>query len=141
MLFGEEQFGGIADLSESGLLHFVDAQLGGGAEAVLDAAQDAVHVVLVAFELYDGVDDVLEDFRTCQCAFLRDVADEDDGHAAGLGKAEQGRGALTHLCDGAGRGLDILGGDGLYGVDNDEFGLDVLDMLEDGFEGILAEDH
>ena len=87
--------------------------------------------MLVALELDDGIDDVFEDLRTCQRAFLGDVADEDDGYAAGLGKAEQGRGALTHLSDGASRGLDVLGHNGLDGVDDDQFGLFVLDMFED----------
>ena len=44
--------------------------------------------MLVALELYDGIDDVFEDFRTGEGAFLRDMTNEDDGDAAGLGKAE-----------------------------------------------------
>ena len=96
--------------------------------------------MLVAFKLNNGVDDVLQDFRTCQRAFLCDVSNEDDGHSAGLGKAEQGGGTLTDLGNAACRRLYIFGGNGLYGVDDDEFGLCFFDMLKDGFEGVLSED-
>ena len=67
------------------------------------------------------------------------MTNEDDGDAAGLGKAEQGRCALANLGDGAGRGFDVLGGNGLDGIDDDEVGLDFLDVVEDGFEGVFAE--
>jgi len=140
VVVGEQQLGWVGDLSQSVLLHLVDAQFGGGAEAVLDGSQDAVHVVLVALELYDGVDDVFQNLRTGEGAFLGDVANEDDGHAAGLGKAQQGRGALAHLGDGACGGLDVLGHDGLDGVDDDELWLHFLNVVEDGLELVLAEE-
>ena len=44
--------------------------------------------MLVALELDDGIDDVFQDLRTSECAFLGDVTNQDDGYAAGLGKAE-----------------------------------------------------
>ena len=95
--------------------------------------------MLVALELDNGIDDVFEDFRTGEGAFLRDMTNEDDGNAAGLGKAQQGRGALANLGNGAGRGFDVLGGNGLDGIDDDEVGLDFLDVVEDGFEGVFGE--
>ena len=47
-------------------------------EPVLDAAQDAVDVVVVAFELQHHVDDVFQDFRAGDDAVLGDVSDYDD---------------------------------------------------------------
>ena len=60
-------------------------------------------MVLVAFELYDGVDDVFENLRAGKRTLFVDVSDEDDRHAARLGKAQQGGSALSHLGDAAGR--------------------------------------
>ena len=116
VLLGEEQLGGVGDLSQARGLHLVDAQLRGRPEAVLHRAQYAVHVVLVALELYDGVHDVLQYLRSGQGTLLGDVPNEDDGHAAGLGEAQQRRGALAHLGYASGARLHLVGGDGLYGV-------------------------
>ena len=140
MLLCEQQFRGVGDLSQSCLLHLIDAQLGGGAETVLHGAENAVQVVLVALELDNRVDNVFQNLRTSQRSLLGDVANEDDGHAAGLGKAQQGRGALTYLGDAARTRLHLVGGNGLYGVDDDEFGLHVADVFKDGLQGVLAED-
>ncbi len=87
--------------------------------------------MLVALELDHRIDDVLENLRACQRSLLRDVADEDDGHAAGLGKAEQRRGTFADLCDGTCGRLDILRHHRLDGVDDHQFRLHVLDMLKD----------
>ena len=38
VILRQEQLRGVVDLAETALAHFVDAQLGGAAEAVLDAA-------------------------------------------------------------------------------------------------------
>ena len=92
--------------------------------------------MLVALELDDGVDNVFQYLRSGQGAFLGDVAYQYDGHAAGLGEAQQGGGTLAHLGYGAGAGLYVLGGYGLYGVDDEQVGLHVLGMLEDFFEGV-----
>ena len=69
------------------------------------------------------------------------MANEDNGYTTGLGKAEQGRGTLANLGYGACRRLNILSRDGLYGVDDEQFRLYLLDMVEDGFEGVLSENH
>ena len=139
MVFGKQQLRGIADLTQSRLLHLVDAQLAGASKAVLDAAQNAVHIVLVTLELDNRINDVLQDFRSCQRALLGDVSDEDDGYAARLGKTEQGSGTLTNLGDAAGTALHILGRNGLDGVDDHQLGLYFLDVFEDGFQRVLAE--
>ena len=40
--------------------------------------------MLVALELDDGIDDMLEDLRSGKGAFLGDMADEDDRYTTGL---------------------------------------------------------
>ncbi len=67
------------------------------------------------------------------------MTDENHRNTAGFGKAEQGRRTLSYLCDTARRCFHIFGGDGLDGVYDDQFGLNFLDMLEDGFQGSFAE--
>ena len=52
LVMGREQhLAGVGDLAQSRLAHLVDAHLARGAKAVLDRAQDAVHVVAVALKL------------------------------------------------------------------------------------------
>ena len=84
---GEEERGGVGDLGEAGAGHLEDADLVGGAEAVLDRAQDAELVAALALEVEHGVDHVLDHARAGDLAVLGDVADEDDGDAAALGEA------------------------------------------------------
>ena len=48
---GKEEFGRIAHLSEAILTHLVDAEFCCASESVLDASEDAIHIMLVAFEL------------------------------------------------------------------------------------------
>ena len=55
----------------------------------IERPDDAVVVVSVAFEIKDGVDDVLERFRPGYRAFLGDVAGDEDGHAGLLGEHHQ----------------------------------------------------
>ena len=136
----EEQFGRIGDLTESGLLHLVDAQFGCAAEAVLYGSEDAIHVMLVALELYDRVDDVLKDLGSGERTLLIDMSDKDDGCAGGLGVTEQGGGALPYLRDAAGAALHVLGGESLDGVDDQEFGCHFACALQYFLKGGLAKD-
>ena len=86
---GEEQLRGVAHLTQSVAAHLVDAQLGSASKAILDAAQDAVHVVLVALELQYAVDNVLQYLRSGDATLLVDVADENGGDVTLLGELEQ----------------------------------------------------
>ena len=137
VVVGEKQFRGILHLTKPLLPHLVDADLRGGSEAVFDAAQDTVEVVLVALKLEHRIDDVLQDLRSGEGPLLVDVADEDHGDATRLGEAEQRRGTLAHLRNAARRTLGLLGGDGLYGVDDDDLGFLLLDVVEDGLQRSL----
>ena len=60
----------------------------------------------VALEIEHRVDHVLDDARAGDLAVLGDVADEDDGRAAGLGEADQRLRRAAHLGDRAGRRFD-----------------------------------
>jgi hypothetical protein len=137
VVVGEKQFRGILHLTKPLLPHLVDADLRGGSEAVFDAAQDTVEVVLVALKLEYRIDDVFQDLRSGEGPLLVDVADEDHGDATRLGEAEQRRGTLAYLRNAARRTLGLLGGDGLYGVDDDDLGFLLLDVVEDGLQRSL----
>ena len=75
----EEQLGGVGDLAQALGRHLEDADLVGGAEAVLGRAQDAEGVAAVALEIEHGVDHVLDHLRAGDLAVLGDVADEQQG--------------------------------------------------------------
>ena len=95
-------------------------------------------MVLVALELEHAVDDVLQYLGAGDAALLVDVADEYGGDIALLGELEQRGGTLTYLHDAAGRRLGRVGRDGLYGVDDDEVGLRLLDVCIDLLQRGLA---
>ena len=77
----EEQLGRVGHLAQAFGCHLEHADLVGGAEAVLDGAQDAEGVAAVAFEVEHGVDHVLDHLRAGDLAVLGDVADEQQGAA------------------------------------------------------------
>ena len=140
VILGQKQLGGVADLAQTLAAHLINSEFRGAPEAVLDAAQDAVHVMLVALELQHGIDDVLQDFRAGDAALLVDVADEQDGRPVLFGKAEDGGAAFSHLRDAAGRRLDQFREDGLDGVDDNQVGLDGAGLIQDVFQVGLAQD-
>ena len=92
----------------------------------------------VALELHDDVDEVLEHPRAGDRAVLGDVPDEQHGDAARLGHLDERGGHLAHLGDVAGRALDLGAADGLHGVDDDQLGLERVDLAEHGGEVGLA---
>ena len=66
-------------------------------ETVLDAAQDTVHVVLVALELEYGIHDMFQYLGAGYASFLIDMPDEDDRRMRFLGKAQDGGGTFPYL--------------------------------------------
>ena len=68
-----------------------------GPNRCLTASSEPQRVVPVALEAQHGVDHVLEGPRPGQGPVLGHVADQHDGHLAGLGQADQLVGALAHL--------------------------------------------
>ena len=82
---------------------------------------------------------MLHHLGTCQGAVFGDVADKQHGNTCSLGIVLELGGALAYLGDTARRRVDVLGGDGLDGVDNQQVGLHSIDMLEDALRHGLAD--
>ena len=128
---GEEQRARVGDGPQPFVDHLEHAELAGGTEAVLHAAQHAQRVVAIALERQHGVDDVLERAGPRERALLRDVPDEQHRDGARLGDADQTVRAVAHLCDGAGRGRELGVRDRLDRIDDDDVGLHVVDVPDD----------
>jgi len=130
----QEQPRRVGQRLQAGLGHLEAADLVGRAEAVLGAAHKAQGVVLVAFEVEDHVDQVLEGLGAGDGAVLGDLADQEGGDRALLGQADQLGGDLTDLPDPAGGAGQLRVGHGLDRVDHHDGRLDLLDQGADGAE-------
>src|SRR5581483_1836101 len=135
-----EHFRRIGHADEAGARHLEDAELVRRAEAVLHRAQHAMRVVAVALELEHAVDEVLEHAWAGDRAVLRHVADEDRRDTVLLRDAQEPRGGLAHLRDGARRRSELGGVERLHGVDHAHLGALALERLADGVELGLGED-
>jgi hypothetical protein len=138
--FSEEQLRWIGHGPEPGARHLEHPQLAHRAEAVLDGTHDAVRVVLFAFEIQHGVDDVLERLRSGQTPVLGDVADQEGRNVLALGREEQLGCRLANLADAAGGRLELEREHGLDRIDNDERGPQPGDLFENALEAGLRED-
>ena len=65
--------------------------------------------MLVALELQNGVDNVLQYLWSGYASFLIDMSDQDNGRVGLLGKFKDGGGTFAHLHQASGRRLDCLG--------------------------------
>ena len=137
---GEEEVRRVGNADEAGVGHLEEAELARRPEAVLDRAQQPQGVVTFPLERQHRVDGVLELTRPGQRAVLGDVADEHDGDAAALGLDDELLRALAHLCRRARRRGDSLVGDRLDAVDDDEFGGDPFDGIDDAAQRRLGGD-
>ncbi len=104
--FGQEQGGGIGDLGQAQIGHLENADLVGGAVAVLHGAQDAELMAAVAFEIQDRVDHVFQHAGAGKGAVLGHVADQHKREIAGFCQPDQFETAGAHLGDGAGGAFD-----------------------------------
>ena len=84
--------------------------------------------MLITLELTDHVHQVLEQARARDGAFLSHVAHEQGAHIAFLRGGNHGGGNLTHLGHAAGATLNFRGGEGLHGVNDQQGGVDLLNM-------------
>ena len=75
-----------------------------------------------------------------QGAVLGDMSHQKYRYTALLGETLHLGGTLADLRDRACRRIDALGGDGLYGVDNEDVGLDGVDMIEDALRHRFGND-
>ena len=124
----------VGHAGEAGAGHLEDADLVRRPETVLDRAQDAVLAVAVALELEHAVDEVLEDARAGHGTVLRHVADEEDGDSRLLGDAQEPRGRLAHLSDGARRRAELGRVERLDRVDHADVGPRAIERRADGLE-------
>ena len=136
----EEEFRRVVDGAQPVGVHFVNAEFGRRSEAVFDAAEDAIEIMAVAFELQHAVHDVFQHLRPCDTPLLGDVADEQHGHALVFGEFQQGGCALTDLSYAAGRAFYRLGVHGLHRVDDEQFGINGAHLLEDALHARFAEE-
>lgn len=120
--------------------HFVDSKFGCAAESVLYGAHYAVHVVLASLKLKHRVDHVLQNLRTGYAALFVDVTDEYDGCVRLFGELQNHSGALADLANASRRTFHVFRCDGLYGVNDNEFGLDGFYVLEYSLEHRFAHD-
>ena len=134
MTRAEQQFRRIQHLAQSATPHLVDSQFRCVAEAVLDGAQDAEHILTVALELKHGVDDMLQHFRAGNRAVLGDMADQKHRHGGVLGIFQEPGRALANLTHAACRRFQHVAGDGLNRVYHDDAGTHVLNLVENPFQ-------
>ena len=76
MVLAKQQFGRVAHLAQTVLAHFINAQFGGASETVLDAAENAVHIMLVTFKLQYGVYNMFQYLGAGNASFFIDMADQ-----------------------------------------------------------------
>ena len=96
-------------------------------------------MMLLAFEVQDGVDDVLEHLRPGQAAVFRHVADEHRRQVPALrGEQQIGRG-LPHLADAAGRRLHLERKDRLNRIDDEQRRLHAIDLLDQPLDARLGQ--
>ena len=130
---------GVLDLHEAALAHLEDADVVGGAEAVLERPQRAVGALALALELQHAVDEVLEHARARERALLGDVADEQHRDVARLGQARDAVGDLAHLADRARRAGQVGRVQRLDRVDHAHLGALCVQRGEHGLEVGLRE--
>ena len=92
-----------------------------------------------AFEVQNGVDDVLERFGACDAAALGHVSDRKDRGFGFLGEAHQTGGTFAHLSYVTGRSLEIACEDRLNGVHDHRVKFLRSRRRNDGFEQRLVE--
>ena len=76
----------------------------------------------IALEIQHGIDHVFQHPRAGDLAVLGDMAHQEQYEAAMLGQPDQLGRTGPHLTDGAGRRFDIVGIDGLDGIDHHHLG-------------------
>ena len=86
MVLAKQQFGRVTHLAQTILSHFINAQFGGASETVLDAAENAVHIMLVTFKLQYGVYNMFQYLGAGNASFFIDMADQNDRRICFFGK-------------------------------------------------------
>jgi hypothetical protein len=74
----------------------------------------------LAFEVQNRIDHVLEDSGSGNGAFFRHVPDDKDGNVTALAPLHEASGAFPDLRNAPGRRRDLIDGDGLNRIDDQE---------------------
>src|SRR6266581_1497271 len=135
---GQEQAAWVGQADEPELAQLEAAKLVSRAEPVLYRTHHPQPAVPVALEMQHHVHQVLQRSRSGDRTFLGHVADEHGGQTALFGDVDQRGRDLAHLRHASGRAVDALGRDGLYGIDDQQFRLDLLDLADDRGEPCLG---
>ena len=96
-------------------------------------------VMALAFEIQNGIDDVLERFRAGNRSVFGDVADQEDGDRAVLCQQQELMSDFPHLRNRSGRRLDQRGENRLDGIDDNRRRLEPLDFVKNVFEICLGQ--
>ena len=98
-------------------------------------------MVALAFQIENGVDNVLEHARTGNGALLVDVTHEEDRDVAAFRQQHQPASALAHLADAAGCRGNVAHEDRLDGVDDGHHRPRLFEVLDDTVEVVLGQHH
>ena len=129
----EQNLRWIFDAAQTITQHLEDANFERSTKTILDASQNAIYIVIVALELKNDIDNVLQNLRTCDCSLLGDVADDEYCRATALGIFEHGSCALSNLRYTARRRFYEVGVHRLYRVDDNDVGMQILNLCYDVF--------
>src|SRR4030095_9361642 len=98
-----------------------------------------MRVMPLAFEIEDGIDDMLEYLRASQAAILGDVADKHSRDVLSLGCKQKLRCRFANLPDAARCGLKLDREDRLDRVDDDERGPQPGDLFKDALDACFGQ--
>ena len=93
-----------------------------------------MRVMTLAFEVQDGIDDVLERLGASQAAVLRDVADQERRNVVALCRKQELRRRLANLADAAGRRLKLQREHGLDRIHDHQRRLHAADFFENALD-------
>ena len=136
----EQHFRGVGHLLQAFVGHLEYADLVGGTVAILHRADDAVGLLALALEVEHRVHHVLQHLGACDTALLVDVTHQKHGNTLALGLIDKGQRTFPYLSNTAGGGVDLVGVDGLDGVQDHDVGPDLLGLLQNVLQIGLGQD-
>ncbi len=125
---GQKQPARIGHADDAGLGEVEAADFVARAVAILDRAEQPQARVPLAFEMQHDVDKMFEHARPGDRSVFGDVADQHHRDVALFRDGDQRRRDMTHLGDAACRAVDVGDRHGLHRVDDEQPGLDVVEM-------------
>ena len=121
-------------------MHLEQGDLIDRPKAILVRANDAEILQLLAFEIENGINDVLERLRSGNRSLFCDVADQKNRQRQTLCCRHQNSGGVAHLSDGAGRGVVRRCVHGLNRIDDDRHRLHLLRLGDDPLDRCFGEE-